>query len=319
MTILVTRLKRVYRILQLIKDKYHIGLPSSKLEPSVVFMLDDSSSAGLADRLKGMLSSYAFAKATGRRFYIYHHRPFEWSHFLIPNEYDWIAKDGDISFNLPKVRLVYLMDKGLKSYRRLSKRKQLHIYTNLDFIDQINDEFHTDFSFSSLFKELFIVAPSLQEEVDNIILSLGNYIAVNFSFHHLLTGDAPMFTGGVCLTDMEKEMLITNCIAQLNIIHDKFLDSKILVTSDTSLFVDKVSTLDYVYTTPGKNGFVFYNRKNESNIDIADNVMMNTFLDFLVISHAHKIIMARNDIMYRSNYVRTAARIYNKPYEEIQF
>ena len=311
--------KRLYHTLRLIKRSYSFALSMGDTEPSVVFMCDESSSAGLADRLKGILSTYAFAKATGRRFYIHHHRPFELSHFLIPNEYDWIAKEGEVSFNLLNAQPVYLMDTGLKSYRGLSKRKQLHFYTNLDFIEEINKEFQTDYSFSSLFKELFVAVPFLQEEVENVKNTLGKYIAVNFSFHHLLTGDAPMFSGGIRLTDTEKDELISNSISQLNLIHNQNNDSKILVTSDTQLFVDKVSVFDYVYTTPGKNGFIFYNRKNESETDIADKVMMNTFLDFLVISHADTIIMARTGSMYRSNYVRTAARIFNKPYKEIQF
>lgn len=316
----IKHLKRIYHTLRLVKKKYRISLSASRLQPSVVFMCDESSSAGLADRLKGLLSTFAFAKATGRRFYIHHHRPFEWSHFLAPNEYDWTAKDEEVSFNLLKVQPVYLGDTGLKSYRGLSKRrKQLHFYNNLDFIDIINRDFHTDYSFSSLFKELFAAVPILQKEVEKIRDSLGKYIAVNFSFHYLLTGDARYSDGGGYSTDIQKDILIKNCISQLNSIHNQYFDSKILVTSDTQLFIDKVSAFDWVYTTPGKNGFIFYNRKNESESDIADKVMMNTFLDFLVISHANKIIMARTGCMYRSNYVRTAARIYDKPYEEIQF
>ena len=44
---------------------------------------------GWADRLKGIMSSYAWSLITDRYFIIHHSKPCQLTEFLLPNEYNW--------------------------------------------------------------------------------------------------------------------------------------------------------------------------------------------------------------------------------------
>ena len=54
---------------------------------------------GLADRLKGIVSLYAWCSDHSKPFKINFCHPFRLHNYLIPNEYDWQIADEDISYN----------------------------------------------------------------------------------------------------------------------------------------------------------------------------------------------------------------------------
>lgn len=311
------KLSPFFHTLRLMREKYTVSLSAQKpCKNILVYSSDNQSSAGIADRLKGMISTYAYAKANGMDFKIDHSKPFEWSHCLEPNMVNWLLDDRSVSYNLVYARPVYMMDHPRKNIRLGGAQK--HIYTNLDLLEHINQTYGTNYSFSELFHELFRPVDALQKEVNAIRTQLGRYIVINFSFHSLL-GDSNTSFGGGKLNETQQQDLINDCVRQLYRLHEANPQyEKIMVTSDSQRFINTIQSIEWVYITPGKNGQIFYGR-NKDDSSVADNTILRTFLDFLVISHADKVYMAHTGLMYRSQYVLTATRTTGIPYEEISF
>ena len=125
----------------------------------------------------------------------------------------------------------------------------------------------------------------------------------------LLMGDFKDCRGEV-LSDDEKSDLLARSLSVIGQLHEKE-NKTILVTSDSQTFLDKASTLDYVYIAPGKTGHIGFSQGQ----DIYDKV----FLDFFLISRAEHVYMAYSGKMYRSNFAKTAVRTNYVPYDEIEF
>ena len=86
---------------------------------------------------------------------------------------------------------------------------------------------------------------------------------------------------------------------------------KILITADSSTFLERVKKIENVYVIPGKIGHIDY--------DNGDDVNMKTFLDFYMISKAEAVYLAKGPRMYRSAFARTAAMVNNKPFEIYEY
>lgn len=293
-------------------DAYHFSLFESAT-PMVVTRLDsDTDGCGLADRLRGMVSSYAYAKCINLPFRIVHRNPFSLEEFLVPNKYDWIAKDNEVSYNLKNSRPVYVMNRSKgQNLPLLSHNKQIHLFTNVNFLPLLADYYHQDFAYHQLYDELFKPSEALQKELDKYhhYVEKG-YVSVSFRFLQLM-GDFKD-TSGEVLNEKERAALISKCHRFLDGIHQKHPNCFMLVTADSRSFLDTLTDFEYIFTIPGEIGHVGY----ASN---ANNLHMKTFLDFYMISYAEKVYLGYTDKMYKSNFARSAAAITNAPFEMIEF
>lgn len=158
---------------------------------------------GLADRLKGIVSLYAWCSDHSKPFKINFCHPFRLHNYLIPNEYDWQIADEDISYNpcevavkqcliapvlaVPTVqpRLPELLGEWLDEHL-VQTNAQLHVYTNMRYGNS---------RFAELFGKLFKPAPRLQNLIDYHKEQIGGkYISISFRFTTLL-GDFTDCTG----------------------------------------------------------------------------------------------------------------------------
>lgn len=282
----------------------------------VVMMFDgNASQPGLADCLRGIASVYYLCKTNNIPFKVYYKHPFNLSDFLIPNEYDWVINDELISYNKdnvvpvvctsysalfgddnPTLQKEYLLKK-LKNYNG----KQIHLYTNTYCYDE---------HFYYMFHELFRMSSALEQSVSYNLQQLGDkYISASFRFAMLL-GDLKD-TYGTPLPAKERESLIQHCINAIKELHNNNpMYKKILITTDSVSFADKIQQqLPYVYVIPGEMGHLAYNGANE--------VVLKTLLDLIIISKAETVYMIRTNIMYRSGFAKRAALIGNKPFVEV--
>lgn len=273
---------------------------------------------GLADRLKGIISVYDWCKCNNKEFKINFSHPFNLQDYLIPNKYNWLINNKNISYSQisePKVCLMEPRTCNKKEvlenqYQLLTKwcdnnlcisSKQIHVYTNM--YRQINN-------FSILFNELFKPSERLQSEIDKNLKKLGNkYISISFRFTTIM-GDFTDCTGSE-YSENEKIQLLNNCIqAVKNIRQNAPIHNKVLITADSERFLNYAKdNLKDIYIIPGKVGHIDYNN--------SDDVNMKTFLDFMLISKAEKIYLLKNKDMYNSAFARTAAMVNNKEFEVV--
>lgn len=276
---------------------------------------------GLADRFRGIISAYKFAKEHKLTFAIYWAEPFVLQDYLIPNNYNWIIPKEQLLYSRPGSCPIHIGSFykriGIDKYReelfqlnllnRLIKKNsssaQFHLYSNAHFGDK---------AYSSLFSELFKPSSRLQKLIDiNLQHMNGGFIAASFRFVQLL-GDFKDECEGITLSDFEREKYISDCVKTVEKLHSDHLSNKILITSDSSLFLDEVRSLPYTYIVPGEISHT--DGKSMDNSPTFDK----EFLDLLLLSKAKVIYRIHKGKMYYSGFPLTAGMIGNVEVKTIE-
>ena len=301
-------------------DEYSTESVIKQLNNKKVICIFDGQirNGGLADRLRGIVSVYEICKEQNLDFKILFTNPFNLSEFLVPNSVDWRIKKNELNYNTNITDLCYIDTltgseyEGKKQrqwFRREFKKKykEFHIRTNAIF------SYNGDYS--TLFNELFKPSSQLQSSIDKQKDILGaGYISTSFRFMNLLDDFNETVELHGKLTKEEQNLLIKQNIEQLQQLHSQYPSRNILVNSDSTTFLQSVARLDYVYVIPGNITHIDGNNScNEyENYE-------KTFLDFFMIANAEKIFLMRTGQMYNSGYPFAASKVYNKPFEKIEF
>lgn len=304
-----------YKINSIRRD-YTFSLRKENVPNLVISCLDSRTTAhGFADRLKGMISCFAYAKAIGVPFRIEHISPFDLLDYLVPNQYEWSLKPGEKSMNLLYVSPCFFICTVLGyhslKFLRISRKRQCHLFTNLNYLADINSKFKKDYKFNELFSELFKPSVVLQKELFNHLRQLSTsegFISVSFRFMQLM-GDFKDCYGEV-LPEKEKKELIDKSLSVIRQLHEKE-HKRVFVTSDSHLFIEEAAKLDCVYVVPGKIGHIGFSND--------DDVFLKMFVDFMLISQANHVYLAYSGKMYNSNFSRTAALSGGVPFDVIVY
>ena len=300
----------------LIRSKYEVKFVKMDVPPMAIFCLDNRTSlCGFADRLKGMVSCYAYAKAIGIPFRIEHIVPFDLSDYFVPNKYEWRVKSSEKSYNLLYANPIFWLNwlnPVLSINTRIFKsntKRQHHFYTNTDFVNKVNVEYNKNYTFGELFSELFKPSLMLEKAINEQKSQIGgNYVSVSFRFMQLM-GDFKDSWGDV-LSEEDKVDLLEKSLIIVRQLYEQE-QKTVLVTSDSQTFIDFVSKQDFVYVIPGTIGHIGYSQD--------DGVTEKMFIDFCMISQADHVYMAHSGKMYRSAFAKTAALSTNTPYTEISY
>lgn len=305
--------------LRIAKRYYNQEPINEQSDKDVVLMINGFTwSGGLADRLRAIVALYDWCNRHHRVFRLNFSCPFHLSDYLIPNSYDWTPRK--IVFNLhqakPKVCLLEprtcnrkevlqihnQLIEGWCNSNLIDETTQLHVYSNL---------FRWDIDFGRLFNELFRPCERLQKEIDFHLQNIsGSYISISFRFTTLL-GDFTDCTG-TPLPHKEQEKLIEKSLEVIKRISAQApVHDRILVTADSTKFLEKAKNLADVYVIPGKVGHIDY--------DHGDDVNMKTFLDFFMISQAEAVYLAKGPMMYNSAFAKTAAMVNNRPFDVYEY
>jgi hypothetical protein len=263
---------------------------------------------GLADRLKSAVVVYAICKAKKMPFKLDFSSPFQLKDILIPNTYNWATTEKELTTSLWDTDLVtcYLGNMSLK----VEGKAQIHVYNfGGGYIDDVNSRFNTRYSFASIFQELFKPNLILAELIDKIKMDVGQkYIAVTFRFQSLL-GD--FYEGeyfknkGLKYSSDYKQKLLVRCLNALENIKMRHLNMPILVTSDSSTFLNLVSQVKCVKVVPGKTVHMDYT-KNEN-----PEIYLKAFLDLYILSGAEKIYRVSGMGLYETGFPKVAALMSN--------
>lgn len=312
--------KRFYNgeIIQL--DEYSTEDALKQLENKRIVCIFDGKikNGGLADRLRGIISIYKICKEQNLDLKIFFTSPFRLQEFLIPNKVDWTIGKDELNYNTTITDLCYIDTKTGSAYeakkqrewfRREFKKKYMEFHVRTNAIFSYNEDY------STLFNELFKPSSRLQSSIEREKKMLGtSYISTSFRFMNLLGDFNETVELHKKLTKEEQNELIIKNIKQLQLLHDKYPSKRILVNSDSATFLQTVAKLCYVYVIPGD--ITHIDGKNDSD---EYNTYEKTFLDFYMIANAEKIYLLRTGQMYNSGFPFAASKIYNRPFERIEF
>lgn len=271
---------------------------------------------GLADRLRGIISTYIICKDFSYDYKLYFNNPFNLSLFLTPNIYNWIIDKSNLCMNLDEVEIIVLetttgapweaekQEKWLRERIKNSTKKEIHVYTNAFF--------SYNYNYSIYFNELFSLSNRLRQKYEQLCNQFGTYISVSARFLDLI-GDFKETFGQGELPEQEKKDLINKVLMQIHKLHQKRPDIKILVNSDSHIFLNAANSLPYVIESPG----------TISHLDTCDtsgyDFNEKTFLDFLLIANASRIYLLKTGKMHKSGYPFAASLLQNKPFQIIEF
>ncbi len=265
---------------------------------------------GICDRFKGMISFYNYCRFVGKPFRIRYNYPFELTDFILPNQYDWRISDKDISDSVWHVRPICMRGEKGKRLLKIRTDKQIRFYSNADLGNFLNFKpFNEDWG--TVFNYLFKPSPQLQKQIDKHKEKInGNYIAAVFRFQNLF-GDFKEYHYRTISNPEYRERMIRANIEELEKLHVKHPDKKILVTADSSTFLEYASELDFVYAIKGKQSHVDTKNAPQSN-------PIKPFIDFYMIAGAEKVYGIRIDKMYKSHFPICAAKVGNVPFIPIE-
>ena len=288
-----------------------------KNNQTVICMFDGKIyQGGLADRLRGIISTYIVCKDLHMPFKIFFNHPFELQTYL-SNNFDWTIDKKDISYNKDNVDIVVLETISCNDYEAFLQKRwltktiknathsQIHVYTNAFFSYKNN--------YSSLFNELFKLAPSLYTSIQKYREILGfNYISVSSRFLDLL-GDFNEVFGRGQLSKKNAEEIIDSTLKQIKKLHIENSGAKILVNSDSERFLKEAEKFNFTYVIPGN--ITHIDNDSSSNYEFYEK----TFLDFFMIANAKRVFLLKTGRMHNSGYPYAASLIYNKKFKVIEF
>lgn len=273
----------------------------------VIFFIDGKTiHGGLSDRLRGLFSTYYYCLKEGIDFKVFWTYPFNLQDYLEPNKVNWLIEGKAISHNKNEVAFRFfnsysLINNNETSFLKImnTKKHEIHVYSNITLHEEMYHIF-----FNDLFKPSKMLSDALQYNTDKIG---GKYISVSFRFIGIL-GDFKDTYFKKELGAEEKEKYISKCldvICRLKTKHPNV--PKILVTSDSRVFLEKASSLAYVYIIPGTVVHMDGVNKNMEQNDL------KVFLDMLMISKAECCYSYSYGKMFKgTKFAKTSALIGNR-------
>lgn len=277
-------------------------------------------SGGLADRLKGIISTYLLCQEMGWDFRLHFIHPFALEDFLVPNTYDWRIDASEICYTTPDATPVTLeigsdsryqakkQKEWLRQQIRQAEGKQVHVFTNAMFAyhDQYGDAF----------RRLFKPSASLAHAIDEQLKMLGQpYVSISARFLGVL-GDFQDTTKVTALPKDKQQQLLETNLQKLEEIHLKHPNEKVLVNSDSKTFLSHAAQRPYVHTIPGQ---IIHLDVESPQGTSTYNTYEKTFLDFFMIAHADNIYRLKTRWMHASGFPYAASLVYGKAFHPLTF
>lgn len=292
----------------LTREFYNLNQSSDTNE--VICMIDGKvKHGGLSDRVNGIISCFDCALKSNRNFKIIFNSPFNLLDYLIPHKYDWIIDCETLIYGnnskpifLRSLNTNQERERGLQllSEFKKSNDKQLHVYSNINSVDPIR--------YNQLFNILFKPSDQLNTILNNERAKIGGkYVSATFRFQQLLNdfkeGDYRV------LPEVERGKLIEKCVKAIECLHQEFPDHKILVTSDSSTFLERIMKYPYTHIITGKMVHMEYTNNNDFSVHA------KAFVDLYLISEAEIIHSVVVKPMYESGFPKLASKVNNRPFK----
>ncbi|MBR1732788.1 MAG: hypothetical protein IJ729_03480 [Alloprevotella sp.] len=268
---------------------------------------------GWADRLKHILTVYRASKDTGRDFRILHTYPFPLDEYLLPASHDWRIDPREVSYDAALCRPCYVRSpRRYPDSRAYEAWRLRRILAGGDACVHVFGRYMAvpEEEFPVLFRELFRPAPALADALGAVRAELGGrYVSAVFRFLHAL-GD-PMDAIFRELPAAGKERLVQTCLQALEGFLREYPAHRILVCSDSAVFLERVRALGdgRLYVIPGRPVHP------EQDLSATYAERLRVFTEFLAISRAERVFNVVAPGMYRSGFPLCAALAGGRPDE----
>ncbi len=289
------------------------GKSQVKPQQTVVLLVDGKySHGGFCDRFKGIISLYSYALANNLPFRIEYTFPFKLADYLLPNQYNWLPKEGDVSQNYTEVKYICLVrDPSVQRLLSIDTKKQIHSHANRDIVKQLNAVYHKNYDWGTAFNELFQPTKELADLIAYHKANIGaGFISAHFRFINLF-GDFKD-NRKYRIPDDQRERLIETNLQAIRDLRQKNPSKTIFVAADSNIFVERAAALEGVYTLEG----------NIVHIDYVEgetrNTYMRVFLDFFMLTESERIFAFGTKEMYQTQFPLYAAKVNNIPFERIK-
>ena len=261
---------------------------------------------GLADRIRGCLGIYALCKRRQIPFRINWCYPFDLRLFLEPARYDWRIDPRQIIYETPYAQPLAIYTFGIPA-RPSGMPSGLgpaaairHAHPPTTSIRTRDSTTHCG---ARPTKSSSNPRRCCKQAIDENRRQLnGPYVSFTLRFQQLL-GD---FKEGhfPVLEEPERERLIEKCLDKLAELIGRVPQShRILVTSDSITFLNRVRQLPRTYVIPGEVAHMNYPGESQ--------VFLKSFLDFYLIMGAEEVHLLQTGQMYRSGFPQFRRR--NRP------
>lgn len=290
----------------LIRSNYQkTSAPPTKASRLIVCMSEGTEFAGLADRLRTMVSAYIIAAENHRTLHIYHDKGFLLQKYLLPNEVDWNIAPEDICRGLNHVSFLWFCR---KLPRLRHSNREYHAYALFhNLIPTLSTEQQEKYGFTKVFNTLFHPTPHLTQLVEKAMQSTGlhenDFVAVHIrslSFFEPVEEHDKQATG----SPEDQKAVLTAIHAAIDHLYRKAQSKHILLCSDSNRLLQEPYP-GYVKILPGVSGHIIKNNGNDETTDKA-------FTDLFVMSKAKCLYRITGKHLYNGGYIETAAGIGGK-------
>lgn len=268
---------------------------------------------GLCDRLWGAVSTYLYCKDNGIPFKLFFVVPFDLSNYLVPADIDWRIEKEDLCYDSRIAAPLVIKCLGFEREdnmdvigKAFSKgTRQLHVYTNAH---GLRNRFHEGFN------DLFKPSKVLADAIEDVLAKHGDdYVSISFRFVRLF-GDFEDVNWPVLPDEKSREEMICRGLAAVEHVKALHPGKKVLVTTDSTTFLNRVKEVEGVFVVEGEIKHVDFSGVGKDKLP-----HLKTFLDLMLISHAKHVYLGINDMVYRSTFAKTASQIGNRPFDMIEF
>lgn len=284
----------------------------------VVYVCDGRTLAGgLADRFKGILSLFAICQEMGYDFRIHYTSPFRLEDFLLPADHDWRISPEELH---PAEAAMLVLENTDDSAYQTRKQVQWLRHRLQESPEEVhvitNSNYAYDLDYPALFRQLFRFTPDLEQALEEEVQQISGgrpYLSVSARFLSLL-GDFRETGNNDALPKDQAEALLAGTLSQLQLLHVENPDYTLLVSSDSTRFLQKAGALAYTYVVQGEVAHTDLMKRQG-----AERAHLKLFLDFFLISRAERIYLLQGKRMRQSGFPYAASRISGHPFEVRKF
>ncbi|MBZ9779429.1 hypothetical protein LB452_10900 [Psychroflexus sp. CAK8W] len=308
--------KKVLQSVRLIKLKFkHLTRFGSlkynyKDENKIIFCVNGwGHHGGWTDRLKGIISTYHFAKKHNFQYKLWYDFPCELNEVL-PFNPNLSSSDSDKRYNPLKDRIHYLIDKNnALIVKKLTRKGKNFIYYN---IDELNSQSEWRATYKEIFKDNKIV----ENKVNELLKSNPQNIAFVFRFlNHLGDFKLDRRKG---LSKLKKEKIINNYLVKVSKYLGKIEQEEklnIYAFSDSDIFLTRVTHQfpQIININPLKRNFIHYKNQPKNK---AKDTLERTLFDFMFLASCDEIHhFVDHKYLYSSGFPKYASILNNSTYK----
>tara|TARA_B110000116_G_C16787147_1_gene561567 strand:+ start:1557 stop:2516 length:960 start_codon:yes stop_codon:yes gene_type:complete len=284
----------------------------------IFYCSDYSSSGGLTDRLKGIISAYQISIITNREFKIIYNQPFKLKKILDENHVKWhMSSPKEESKILRNSKHYNLMGrKNNHNFMKLinkiimDKNDFIAIRINFDYSEIINNKFgNLNFEWSYYFNKLFKYSKYTNKVLSDYLESNPSEFSVGLHCRFInLMGDN--IEKGKELSEENRLLLLEKIIKTIQTISLESIN-KILLCSDSNKFLNEILQKDSVK----RKIIIAKGKPKHSEKNIVSNLeLQKIILDFFLLSYCNSVYSITYDGLYPSEFPKYAAKLNSRKF-----